>query len=417
MDLFARHIRSQIEDATEWARVIMIHGARQSGKTTLARMIAEDRGGTYVSMDDEGLRESVLDDPVTFLAHQRHPLVIDEVQRGGDRLVFAVKRLVDEERTPGRFILTGSTNFLTVPGISESLAGRVQIFRLWPLSEAELAGTRPPEIDRWFEGGPKPIPNSGLDRANYLTRSCRGGYPETVDLDPGQRRRWFEGYVETVVQRDIAALADIRKASALAPLLRWTASLTGRQVNLSDASRRLGISRPTVAGYFEWLRTVFLVHELPQWSRGLVAGAGRRPKFHLTDSGLAAALLGVDAGVLMSPTAPMTGPLLETFVVGEIARQLSASPRSVTLSHYRDYKGREIDLILSASNGHVVAVEIKATTSPRSKHLDHLCWLRDKLDVVSPGTFQAGILLHTGPYSFSMGDRLHIRPIGCLWSG
>ena len=416
MGLFARHIRTQVEEALDWARVIMIHGARQSGKTTLARMIAEARGGTYASMDDEGLRESVLDDPVTFLAHQRYPLVIDEVQRGGDRLVFAVKRLVDEERTPGRFILTGSTNFLTVPNISESLAGRVQIFRLWPLSEAELIGTHPTEIDCWFEGGPDPTPTSELDRADYLARVCRGGYPEAVSLDPGRRRRWFQGYVETVVQRDIAALADIRKAYALAPLLRWTAALTGRQVNLSDASRRLGISRPTIAGYFEWLQTVFLVHELPPWSRGLAPGAGRRPKFYLTDSGLAAALLDTDADSLISPTAAATGPLLETFTVSEIARQISVSPRAATLSHYRDHKGREIDLILSASNADVVAVEIKATISPRSKHMDHLRWLRNRLDAVSPGVFRAGILLHTGPYALPMGDRLYMRPIDCLWS-
>ena len=416
MGLFARHVRSRIEEALGWARVVMIHGARQSGKTTLARMIAEARGGTYASMDDDALRESVLDDPVTFLAHQRYPLVIDEVQRGGDRLVFAVKRLVDEENTPGRFILTGSTNFLTVPNISESLAGRIQIFRLWPLSEAELSGTHPAEIDRWFEGSPDPIPTSELDRADYLARVCRGGYPEAVSLDPGRRRRWFQGYVETVVQRDIAALADIRKAAALPPLLRWTAALTGRQVNLSDASRRSGVSRPTVAAYFEWLQTVFLVHELPAWSRGLAPGAARRPKFYLTDSGLAAALLDTDSESLISPTAPATGPLLETFVVGEVARQLSASPRAATLSHYRDHKGREIDLILSSSNSDVVAVEIKATTSPRSKHLDHLRWLRNRLDAVSPGAFRAGILLHTGPYALSMGDRIHMRPIDCLWS-
>ena len=416
MDLVERHIQPLIEETLEWARVIMLHGARQSGKTTLARKIAEARGGTYLSMDNEELREAVLDDPLTFLANQRYPLVIDEAQRGGDRLVFAVKQLVDEERTPGRFILTGSTNFLAVPMISESLAGRVQIFRLWPLSEAEFADTEPNEIDRWFEGTPSPAPASDQNRSDYLERVCRGGYPEVVTLDDRKRRRWFQGYVETVVQRDIAALTDIRKASALAPLLRWTAGLTSSTVNLSDASRQLGISRPAITNYFEWLQTVFLVLELPAWSRSLTASTARRPKFHLTDSGLAASLLGVDANALASPTAPATGPLLETFAVNEIARQLSASPRAYTLSHYRDHKDREVDLILKADNDDVVAVEIKATSSPASKHMAHLRWLRDQLDAVSPGTFRAGILLHTGPYTLSLDDRLHMRPIGCLWA-
>ncbi len=416
MDLFKRHLQPLIEETLTWARVIMLHGARQSGKTTLARMIAEADNGTYLSMDNEELREVVLDDPLTFLSNQRYPLVIDEAQRGGDRLVLAVKQLVDEERTPGRFLLTGSTNFLTVPRISESLAGRVQIFRLWPLSEAELAGVRPNEIDLWFEGTPRPAPASDFNRASYLERACRGGYPEVVSLDGSPRHRWFQGYIETVIQRDIAELTDIRKASAIAPLLRWTAGLTSSTVNFSDASRQLGISRPAIANYFEWLQTVFLVHELPAWSRSLTASTARRPKFHITDSGLAASLLGVGAEALASPTAPATGPLLETFAANEIARQLSASTRAYTLSHYRDHKDREIDLILKADNDDVVAVEVKSTSSPTSKHLAHIQWFRDKLDAVSPGAFRAGILLHTGPHTLSLDDRLHMRPISSLWA-
>ena len=139
-------------------------------------------GGTYISLDDEGLREGVLADPVTFLANQRYPLVIDEAQRGGDRIVFAVKRLVDEARTPGRFLLTGSTNFLTVPNISESLAGRIQIFRLGPLCEAELAGTQPTEIDRWFDGNPSPASASDIGRADYFAIARRGAIPRSSTL-------------------------------------------------------------------------------------------------------------------------------------------------------------------------------------------------------------------------------------------
>lgn len=417
MELVRRHLQSQIEETLGWVRVVMLHGARQSGKTTLAQVIVAVRGGTYVSMDDEELRENVLSDPVTFLAHQRYPLVIDEAQRGGDRLVLAVKRLVDEESTPGRFILTGSTNFLAVPNISESLAGRVQIFRLWPLSEAELADAPATEIDRWFQGSPKPAPMSDVARADYLARVCRGGYPEAVNLDVNQRRRWFQGYVETVTQRDIVALADVRKAVALSPLLRWTAGLTGSEVNLSEASRKLNISRPTIISYFEWLQTVFLIHALPAWSRSLSSSSARRPKYHVTDSALAAHLLGLDADALVAPTAPATGPLLETFVVNEIARQLSVSQWGCTLSHYRDHKGHEVDLVLEADNGKVVAVEVKATASPARSHMDNLRWMRDKVDSAKPGSFQAGILLHTGSHTVSVDDRLHMRPISSLWSG
>ena len=177
METVARQIQSEIEEALEYSRVVMLHGARQSGKSTLAQMIAKDRRGTYVSLDDDDLREGVLTDPVAFLASQSYPLVIDEAQRGGDRMIVAVKRLVDQDRTPGRFLLTGSTNFLTVPNISESLAGRVQIFRLSPLSETELAGTRSSEIDSWFEGGPTPSPATDLTRADYFAPRLPGRLP------------------------------------------------------------------------------------------------------------------------------------------------------------------------------------------------------------------------------------------------
>ena len=421
MELIARHLRPEIEEALGWSRVVMIHGARQTGKTTLAREIAEARGGTYISLDDDEQRENVQFDPMAFLSSQRYPLAVDEVQLGGNRVVVAVKQLVDEDPTPGRFVLTGSTNFLTVPGISESLAGRVRIFRLWPLSEAELAGVAPTEIDRWFEGDPRSAPATDLGRADYFARACRGGYPEVVGLGPSQRRRWFDDYVETVVQRDILALADVRRAASLPRLLRWTAAFTSSEINQTGAAKELEVSRSVIASYLEWLRTVFLLHELPAWSRNLSSRTTSRPKVHLTDSGLAASLLEVEPAALASPTAPASGPLLETFAVAEIARQLSAAARRRVLYHWRNqqdrsYRGREIDLIIEAPNGDVVAVEIKATASPARQHTDHLRWLRDKLDAAAPGTFRAGILLHTGPLTLTVGDRLHMRPISCLWS-
>jgi hypothetical protein len=421
MELIARHVRPEIEAALEWSRVVMIHGARQTGKTTLARGIAEARGGTYVSLDDDEQRENVLLDPMSFLSSQRYPLVVDEVQLGGNRVIVAVKRLVDEDRSPGRIILTGSTNFLTVAGISESLAGRVRIFRLWPLSEAELAGVAPTEIDQWFEGDPRPAPAAELSRADYFTRACRGGYPEVVGLDPNQRQRWFDDYVETVVQRDILALADVRRAASLPRLLRWTAAFTSSELNRTEAAKELEVNRSVVASYLEWLQTVFLLHELPAWSRNLSSRTTSRPKVHLTDAGLAASLLEVEPEALASPTAPASGPLLETFAINEVARQLAASSRKRALYHWRNhqdrnYRGREIDLVIEAPNGDVVAVEIKATSSPSRQHTDHLRWLRDKIDVVSPGSFRAGILLHTGPFTLSLGDRLHMRPINCLWA-
>ena len=395
----------------------MLHGARQSGKTTLAKQVAAGRGGTYTTLDDEQTLLAALEDPRTFLGEQRHPLVIDEIQLGGDRLVRAVKTAVDDDPARGRFLLTGSTDFLSVPTISESLAGRAAIMRLWPLSVAEMHGAPGSSLSAWFEEGVEPGEVSQLTRSDYLRLVCRGGYPEVVQLPPPTRRTWFESYAETVISRDVAALADVRRAGALRALLRLAAARTAGELNVADWCRRLGIDRGTVESYLGWLRMVFLIHELPAWTRSPAHRVVRRPKLHLADTGLAAALMNVDAEALRPATATPTGTLLETFVANEVARQVSAGGEPLHLHHYRDGSGHEVDLVLERSDGAVVAVEVKATASPGPDHLRQLVWLRDRLDEASPGTFRAGVLLHSGERSLRVGDRLYSSPIDALWRG
>lgn len=423
MDYVARHLRPRLDEALDTARAVVLHGARQSGKTTLARSVAAERAGSYVTFDDDQALDAALADPHTFVRAYPYPLVIDEVQMGGQRVVRAVKTAVDADNTPGRYLLTGSTNFLTVPTISESLAGRAVILRLWPLSQAELAAAPAPSaegtpgaVERWFDGECGAA-RSGTGRGDYLERLCAGGYPEALRLAPGPRARWFQSYAETVVSRDIVALGDIRRASVLPRLLRLAAANTAREVNIASWSQRLGADRATVDSYLGWLRTVFLVQEVPSWTRNRAARVVRRPKMHLTDSGLAAALMDLDAAALRPPTAVAAGALLETFVFGEISRQASTANQNIALHHYRDNARREVDLILERPDGAVVAVEIKATASPRASDLRHVAALRDRVDAAEPGAFRAGILLHTGPDALALGDRLHSAPIDALWSG
>ena len=433
------------------ARVVVVHGARQCGKTTLARAVAAERGGTYVTLDDKQVLDAAQSDPRNFLRAYAPPLIIDEVQLGGERLIREVKIAVDENDARGRFLLTGSTNFLTVPTISESLAGRAVILRLWPFSQAELAAagdaadgrhddskpafvedrpTGPSEeidgrtasvIERWFAGDTAAPELSSArldgrpDRDDYLEMVCTGGYPEVQQLAPSGRAEWFDSYVETVISRDIVQIGDVRRAELLGRLLRLAAAHTAREVNIARWSQQLGADRATVESYVGWLRTVFLVHELPSWTRNRSARVVRRPKLHVTDSGLAAAMTGVDADSLRSPTATATGPLLETFVVDEVARQLAARADRVTLYHYRDNARREADLILERPDGAVIALEIKATSSPRASDLRHIAALRDGLDRSEPGAFRMGVLVHTGHHALSFGDRLLSVPIAALW--
>ncbi len=414
-------MRPQLEDALDTARAVVLHGARQSGKTTLARSVAAERAGSFVTFDDDQVLDAALADPHTFVRAYPYPLVIDEIQAGGQRVVQAVKMAVDADDTPGRFLLTGSTNFLTVPTISESLAGRAIILRLWPLSQAELSAAPAPStegtpgaVEQWFDGKFRAA-HSTTERDDYLERLCAGGYPEALRLESRARARWFQSYAETVISRDVVALGDIRRASILPRLLRLAAANTARELNIASWSQLLGADRATVESYLGWLRTVFLVQEIPSWTRNRSARVVRRPKIHLTDSGLAAALMGLDAAALRPPTATATGPLLETFVVGEIGRQTGTSDRSTTLYYYRDNAKREVDLILERLDGAVVAVEVKATASPRASDLRHVAALRDRLDAAEPGAFRAGILLHTGASALTFGDRLHSAPIDTLW--
>ena len=415
MESIGRHLEQPIESTLRSARVVMLHGPRQAGKSTLASQIATAAGGICVTLDDETTLELVRADPMAFLSSGPHPLVMDEVQLAGDRLIRAVKRHVDADPKPGRFLLTGSTNFLTVPTISESLAGRVRILRLWPLSEAEIAGLSEPPIKAWLSGEP-PAAHSGLERGDYLEVVCRGGFPEVLSLAPAERHGWFTDYAATVVLRDIVALADIRRSTAVAPLLRWVAASTSGEVNLTKAASDLKINRATVVSYLEWLRTVFLVHELPAWSRNVTTRSTRSPKMYLTDSGLAADLLGADPSALRSPTSPVLGRLWETFVVGEVARQIASCEVRADLYHFRMKNRGEIDLIIQRPDGGIVAIEIKATVSPTSDGLRHAAWLRDRLDQSDPGSFLGGVLVHMGTQSGKVGDRLHLRPASALWT-
>jgi len=395
-------------------RVVVVNGPRQSGKTVLLGQLHEQAGGTLVTFDDPGVLESAVSDPVGFVSGFTKPLLIDEVQRAGDPLLRAIKAQVDRDTTPGQFVLAGSTRFLTVPTLSESLAGRVFIVDLWPFSHVELAGHVDQFMDRVFEGPWSLIARAEAleNRSDYFRRSYIGGFPEVVaKRSEKARSAWFSSYIRTVTQRDIKEISRIREAAELPRLLRLLAGITAQELNVAKTARRANMDDQTLHNYLPLLETVYLTHLVPGWSRNLTSKVKRRPKIYLTDTGMASHLLGVNPDALARPISPVSGPLLETFVLNELAKQRTWSSVTADLYHFRDRDGAEVDIVMESHDGRVVGLEVK---SGQTVSKDDFHWLEMMRDKLGPD-FVQGVVLYTGTRALPFGDRLSALPIAALW--
>lgn len=395
-------------------RVVIVNGPRQSGKTTLLRQLNERFQGTYLTLDDSTLRAAAQADPAVFITDGSPPMMIDEVQRGGDDLVLAIKAAVDKSQAKGQFVLAGSTRFLSDPSLSESLAGRAGIVEIWPFAMQELRGADGGFLSAAFTEPDRlrSAPASDYQRSDYFELICAGGYPEPQSMTTSRARdQWYRAYLQAVIDTDVREMARVEEPSNLASLLRLVAMSTAGEFNATKAGSDLGLHRVTVDRYLSLLETVFLVRPLPAWSRNLTARAVRRPKLHITDTGLAAHLIGVDAEGLARRVAPSRGPLVESFIVNEVAKQATWSPISLRLYHWRLPQSHEVDLIVERANGQVIGVEAKATDALRLEDFRGLTALRDRLG----DDFLHGFVFYTGPRSLSFGDRLTALPISALW--
>ncbi len=410
--LLERAIAERYRETVAARRVTIVTGPRQAGKTTLVRSQLPAIA-TMRSLDEQGVLDAAREDPAGFVAMGGRPLVIDEVQRGGEPLVRAVKAQVDRDPTPGQFVLTGSSNFLTVPGISESLAGRAGFVEVWPFSQGELGRRHDRFVDLIFTGISTLADHrlSGLTREELIERVCIGGYLEVHALSPRQRAGWFRDYVRTTVERDVVELSGIRKVAELHQLLRLLAARSGCELVMQSLVGDSALERQAVYDHRGWLETIHLLATLPAWSRNLTRRVKRRPKVFITDPGLAAWLMGKTPSALADPTDRATGQLVETFVFAELRRQLTWSATDAALFHWQDRSGAEIDFVLEAADGRVVALEVKVGQTPRRDWFRWLGRLRDLLG----DAFLAGVALYGGQQVLPFGDRLLAAPISALW--
>ena len=411
--LIPRLAEQRLAELAKNLRIVMVSGPRQSGKTTLLREYLAAAGGSYRTLDRADTVQAARDDPAAFVAYGDPPRAIDEVQLGGDDLVRAIKVAVDNDQQPGQFILSGSSRFLTIPTLSESLAGRLAFVELWPLSMAERTGGASTFLAGMFGDPSHLVTSSAWTRQDYLDCMVAGGYPEVLGIGSAvARRAWYDGYLSTVIDRDIRDFATVTRGDALAKLLRVIAARAGSISVLADLAQSVELARDTTRNYLSYLDMVYLSTSLPAWSTNLTSRLTKAPKLYPTDSGLAAHLLGVDGQTLAEPGHRSLGPLVETFAATELRKAIAYHDRHVELFHLRTADKREIDFVLEDQHGRVVAIEIKASSSPGADALRGLRWLRDAL-----GTkLHAGVLLHLGTEAASRGDDLYTMPISALWN-
>ena len=368
-------------------------------------MVGERRGYTYFSFDDDVVLAAAREDPVGFVGDLPERAVLDEVQRVPE-LFTTLKSTVDRDRVPGRFLLTGSANVLLVPKLADSLAGRMEILRLHPLAQVELARTSSTFLNVLFGAGPK-MGNWPRLGDELLERIVAGGYPAALARQAPQRRAaWYRDYIETLVQRDIRDLARIRLLDALPRLLTLAAGQTARLLNVSDLSSPFQLSRQTIRDYVTLLTRVFLLEELPPWHNNRLRRLIKTPKLHLGDTGLACALLGVDADALKADRT-LLGQLLETFVFQELRRQASGRGDVLNFYHFRDKDGAEVDIVLEMSGQQVAGIEIKAAATVTASDFRGLRKLRQ----ASGKRFSAGVVLYDGETAMPFGDNLYAVPI------
>ena len=414
-DVVQRRIINVLAGLVADEPVVALHGPRSVGKSTVLRAFAAASDVEVIDLDDPAMVD-VVEANSTAVVSGPTPLCIDEYQKALDLLDAIKARLNREGTQPGIAVLTGSTRHDAIPRTAQALTGRMHVLTILPLSQGEIGGQHEnliPALRSDPNDAVAAHPTSATTRHDYVDRAMAGGFPLALRRQGPARTRWFDDYTRLSLERDAAELAQVRQRQVLRDLLNRLAGQTAQVLNVAAASDGLDAHRQTIDGYVRLLEDLFLIYRLPAWGKNLRTKASKRPKVHVVDSGLAGRLLGSSAAKLatLDPTQLTEfGHLLETFVVGELRKQVSWLNETVTLGHWRA-DGEEVDLVIEFDDGGVLAFEVKANERIAGKDLNGLRKLRESVG----DRFIAGIAFSTGTRSYSFEDRLHVMPIDRLW--
>jgi len=405
--MYQRFVEHRVEEALSDTPVVLITGPRRAGKTTLVRKMGE-AGRTYITLDDQTALEAARADPSGFIRGLDRA-IIDEIQRAPD-LLLAIKKTVDEDYRPGRFLLTGSANVLTLPRVADSLAGRMETLRMLPLSRAEIRGAAPTFMERLFSGtlqGDK----LAIVGDELVQLALMGGFPEAIARESERRRQdWARSYLTSVLTRDLRDIAEIEKLTELPKFVRLLAEHSGQLVNYSQLGSSINVSYKTGQRYVALLEQVFLVATLQPWYTNALKRIVKTPKLHFLDSGLLAAARGLSFERVKA-NRELFGALLETFVFSEVLKLMTASELRLMPYHFRDQQMREVDIVLERDDGMIVGIEIKASATVKANDFGGLRTLSDGCG----DRFAYGVVLYDSTDFVPFGDKLAAAPLSCLW--
>ena len=409
--MFPRHIHTLLTDALADTPVVLLNGARQTGKSTLVQVLADSQKRRYLTLDDRIVLAAAKNDPAGFIAGLSGPVVMDEIQRAPE-LFLDIKAAVDRDRRPGRFLLTGSANVLLLPTLTDSLAGRMEILNLWPLSGGEMAHDAAFNRADWLFDGPLDARSiQPCEREALTEKLLQGGFPEAVARANAKRRSaWFESYLQTILQRDVRELANLEQLTEVPHLLQLLATRSASLLNQAELSRASRLTQTTLKRYLSLLETLFLVVRIPAWARNPGKRLVKSPKVFLPDTGLLSWLLDYSTDKLQArPGLP--GHLVETHVACELLKHLAFSNKGLSLWHYRTQTDIEVDFVLENRLGKLTGIEVKASASIDSADFKGLRHLQE----TEPQAFNRGIVLYAGREVVAFSEQLIAVPLSMWW--
>jgi len=377
-------------------RIVAINGPRQSGKTTLAKLIAKSKNIIYYTFDDKDVYNTAKQDPNGFISYiSKDNVVIDEVQMIPE-LISSIKIQVDVENRKGMFLLTGSSDMFKNSKIKESLAGRMVSFSLYPLSYSEINNRNINIIDKLFSDNFNyfDIDFATIPNEDFVKAVINGGYPEVYNLSIRAKYAWYESYIKSRITKDIQSIGDvdINQISSIAKLLQLLAGQISSLVNYKNIADKIKISDKTVRKYIEILEALYIIKLVPAYANNQLKRVVKSPKVHFIDSGLASYLLNVDVDGAMIKQGELYGDIVESFVYSELIKHKTTADKRINIYHYRDQQKKEVDFVLESTDSKIVAIEVKSGSNIKKEYFKGLMALANTVK----GKDFKGIILYSG---------------------